>query len=157
MKFSSRSVAIRYLGAAVAVLVPALVLAQTIPDFSPGNVLRARDLQLLSDALRTVLSNVADLENRVGNLVLSKDRVYPVTGPVTVASGAAAAPSTSCEANADIMLTCGCDGNGSSRMVVHTLTVTGSDNAAARTTCTCNMVSSGTTIARAVATCLRVE
>lgn len=157
MKFSSRSLAIKYLGAAIAVLVPAVVLAQAMPQFTAGNIVRAIDLQTMSNALRDVLPKVSSLETRVGNLVLSKDRVYPVNTPLTLVSGAAGNPKTSCADNADIMLTCGCDGNGSSRMVVHTLTVTGSDNAAARTECSCNMVSSGTTIARAVATCLRVE
>jgi hypothetical protein len=158
MKSPSRSTVIKYVGTAVAVLVPAIVVAQSMPDFVAGNILRARDLQTLSDALEQVLPRVSAVETRVGALTLSKDRVYsPPAGNTPVSDGAGATASSSCMAPADIMLTCSCNGAGSTQIVLHTITVTGNDTPGTAAQCTCNMVSSGAVTARALATCLRVQ
>ena len=88
MKSSLRSALVKYLGTVIAVLVPAVVIAQALPSFGDNTVLRASDMRALRDNLD---DRIAALESRVGALALTKADVYAVSGtPVTVGDGAAA-------------------------------------------------------------------
>ncbi len=109
MKSPSRSI-IRYIGTAIAVLVPALVVAQT-PVFSSGNVIRARDLQTLREQLDTARADIAALQSRVAASSLSKDRVEVREGVAPVAPGAIATASVDCDEPADIAVDCNCGGD----------------------------------------------
>ena len=104
----------RYTGIAMAVLVPALVVAQQVTNppadntiFRENTVLRARDVEQMRDALAEAIGRINQLEARAA----SKRNVYENSGrsAETAQFGVARADSA-CNLATDILLDCSCQG-----------------------------------------------
>lgn len=133
---------IRPVGIAATLLVPAVVVAQSV-SFAPGEVLSVRKM------------------NDLANLAPSKANVYEIDsidGPI-LNSGATGEVNASCRDETDILLSCSCAG---ARLTnaYEVRRVESNRNGAAASTCNCALQNRSTTTGsgpiRARATCLSV-
>lgn len=135
---------IRSVSIAVALLVPAVVLAQSV-SFAPGDVLDAGRLNLL--ARRT----------------LDKRNIYVVTtnGPTDLTTSQTDRVTAVCRGAEDIMLDCGCSSfsAGSDAVVLRgaRMALSGQGTGAATQTCVCAVQNVGSTLNRPAATAVCID
>jgi len=92
----------RAAGIGAAVLVPAWVVAQTLPNFEPGNLLRAQDLQNLDGRIRA-------LEGRPAN-PSAPNLVVSVGAPANALASSPVSASAACSTG--VAVSCSCESTG---------------------------------------------
>lgn len=150
--------AARYMGIAAGLLVPALVVAQSLPSpqsLQAGQLLRANDVLLLREGLDNALSRITALESAA----VTKSRVYNnVADSAPIASGATATATASCDGASDLAIACSCGGTqgGSGVSSMNTRSFLLRNGAAAVSTCACNgeWLGTGTATVTSQVTCL---
>lgn len=111
--------AVRWLGMAVAVCVPGVVVAQfqqrqppADGSFAPNQVLRASQVEALRDALADAISRIDALQNRPAQATVVP-RLYttlPTTAPIEPGGVVDRHISGACS-EGDVALSCNCDGS----------------------------------------------
>ena len=92
----------RAAGIGAAILVPAWVVAQTLPNFEPGNLLRAQDLQNLDGRIRA-------LEGRPAN-PSAPNLVVSVGAPANALASSPVSASAACSTG--VAVSCSCESTG---------------------------------------------
>jgi hypothetical protein len=152
----------RRLGIGLAICVPALVVAQTLPNFGRNQVLQADQLNSLVSALNETRSRVDTLQANAG-VAFTKENLYPIEDPSDpVAQNGVGLAQASCADDDDLLVGCGCEGResgGTNSLQFDLRRVTSSNRQDGESTCICQGVNVGTNVSRilvAVGPCLRV-
>jgi hypothetical protein len=129
----------RYIGIGVAICLPTLVVAQTLPTFGANQVLRAEQLQILSDAIAEARRAIDELQGS-GVLIKNNTNIYEQeadSGPIPTNSNALA--QASCRDPNDVLLNCSCEGrfNGVNQLSFELRRVRSSNPANSASVCTC--------------------
>ena len=155
MKTSSSRNLARYAGIGLALCIPALVLAQTLPDpdnLQAGDILRAQDLLQMRDALQSALSSITRLEGQAG-VPFTKAEVYErVDTSEPIPQNLDGTASAACDNTNDILIGCSCQGRqGTANSLQLDLRQVTMNNARGNTSsCTCQAVNVGTNVSRTV-------
>ena len=96
----------RAAGIGAAILVPAWVVAQTLPNFAPGNLLRAQDLQDLRSNLD---GRIRALEGRPAN-PSAPNLVVSVGAPANALASSPVSASAACSTG--VAVSCSCESTG---------------------------------------------
>jgi hypothetical protein len=151
----------RYVGIGAAICVPAIVVAQALPNFGANQVLRANQLQTLTTVLDDMRSRVLRLEASSG-VALTKSNIYPQSNNSgSIPQNGTGLAQASCEDENDILVGCSCEGqqDGVNSLQFDLRRVTASNRLDGESTCVCQGVNVGTNAARvliATAQCLEI-
>src|SRR5690349_13359895 len=151
MKTSLPLVMARRLGIGLAICVPALVVAQTLPNFGRNQVLQADQLNSLVSALNETRSRVDRLQANAG-VAFTKENLYPIEdSSEAVAQNGVGTAQASCTDDNDILVACGCEGRemgGTNSLQFDLRRVTPSNRTDGDSFCICQGVNVGTNVSR---------